>query len=1584
MQFVVAFSHVNNVLPVQGIARHNAVDRFLHAQAVRVVHKFRRHARPLHLLQLPAVLPSVCPRPVAQRIANRIVANRVSVDRRELVAPVRVTVGIGNSFQRIRRVGIRKAFLFQDIAAKVVSVLPSRTIFARAGVAVVVDLNQLPQRVVAVPRPLAVQRCTRNVPVVVVAVAAIAPRLGNRRNEVRHTAGAVAARREMVFARERLAAQLDRRERRSIQLVNGRRTLPDGGRTNAVRQRRRTIFVIIAEFRPIFLSIFTHFLRKFAQVAVHVVIRDLSRVDVLRVLRRLYAHWTIRQIVLALRRPIQQIVANSCHLTLRVVVILVSRRSFLAVHHPRHAIEVIVPTADFRPVAVSRRGQRAEIRLRRIVLIRTLRQGLIPDLDRRLATQRVLLESIHHVVRGVPVRIVTDFDQIPTLCVIGIFVMYCLNSFFCAHVCRGFYNSPQIVVFIRHRLPLRIGDARRRAALRVGLHAHNLAARVLLLRNIVAVIRVRSLAADEVARIRVRILHLTRQRIPERIVSEDADTAQRRNAFQQQMLLLLRFRLAVMEDAGYRAARGGVLRQVVRIVKFGFLLAAVEHLPRLAVAIFVINILRTKRFRVQVDARKVCKVHLPIHLQDHTDIGAVIGRNNARARELPVAFFRIEDRRTARCPVALVRHRVSGSKLNGNSAVAVVVQIVLLRERAAPAAHRESVADFAVVPELLVVCYRAIVAACQTNFLRIVMFQAVRCVKFILRRLQRQHFNIRSIVFANRPCLRLAVRTGHREVTVLNHIEMIQRQPFFQLHRIEPAIAAREAVLHVAVRHAVNLRFCILRQREGHRHTFIRHVVCLFPHLARLRIQRNFLSAHRVRNAHHTARAARSDISRQRVRLARRERHRLTDIHAVARPNRQPIRNETELPRGLVARNRTRAALFPNAAVFLAHRVEKQISNHSLHPGALRCMVNRRIRVVVGAVVAGVHCIAQLVVHADLIAVIVEVIAQRLAGNFILDHRHMIAVGVRDIRRSQRRAILRARHGRVGDAVRQTVDGVRVAVFVSHVRKLLIFLILDVRFNSRCRHKQVITVCKRVFVLAHASIFMRNVQSFFIIIVEAHAAVFILPRCLNPVAATIRVMERRNSVRAVRHRCDFQRRIRQRRHRDFVANRILNLLNQCLPSFRRILRRRLAHQRERHSIVALIGNRDVLIPDFQRQRQTRLVRILLLVILILLEEVFRAVAVRVHELHFAIIQHLVQRLMQRSPPAVAHAELVLVAVARIVIVRNRDRQTIAVHRRVRVSENQVAVDEADAASPCQARRLMVVSQIAFQTRKACIFQHKVRLIRRFARMKLRKAAFTFGRAQLNAVIFAQIPLARKTRDVELFPRILIFQYAAIVLIHAADIRLVVIGDCLRIPALQHFLAHDGGVRRRCVDVANAQLRGRDEVVRAQTRQVHDLQVGQAVAVVIRVADPQTLVMRKVLRRTFLDVGIEDARGVFRAICAVRERRNRAVRLRRHLLALFGGKFHPLVRRRVVLVHRRGLHHRPETVVAQRVHLAAAGAEVFQFLLIWELNLFLIGFLVTHMFPFFSVRSFRARFFYRRVRKKPIAPCAGASLYLSMV
>ena len=60
-----------------------------------------------------------------------------------------------------------------------------------------------------------------------------------------------------------------------------------------------------------------------------------------------------------------------------------------------------------------------------------------------------------------------------------------------------------------------------------------------------------------------------------------------------------------------------------------------------------------------------------------------------------------------------------------------------------------------------------------------------------------------------------------------------------------------------------------------------------------------------------------------------------------------------------------------------------------------------------------------------------------------------------------------------------------------------------------------------------------------VLVLEAHAILRILPRCLNPVAPTIRVMERRNATRAVRHRRDFQRRIRHRRHRNFIADRTL-------------------------------------------------------------------------------------------------------------------------------------------------------------------------------------------------------------------------------------------------------------------------------------------------------------------------------------------------------------------------------------------------------------------------------------------------------------
>ena len=54
-----------------------------------------------------------------------------------------------------------------------------------------------------------------------------------------------------------------------------------------------------------------------------------------------------------------------------------------------------------------------------------------------------------------------------------------------------------------------------------------------------------------------------------------------------------------------------------------------------------------------------------------------------------------------------------------------------------------------------------------------------------------------------------------------------------------------------------------------------------------------------------------------------------------------------------------------------------------------------------------------------------------------------------------------------------------------------------------------------IYIFARAVIFMADFHQRAVLVLEAHAILRILPRCLNPVAATIRVMKRRNAARAV-------------------------------------------------------------------------------------------------------------------------------------------------------------------------------------------------------------------------------------------------------------------------------------------------------------------------------------------------------------------------------------------------------------------------------------------------------------------------------------
>ena len=56
MQLVRTGSHMHNILPVQHIVRHNAVNNFLHPQTVLVVNELRVHVGTLHSRKLLSLL----------------------------------------------------------------------------------------------------------------------------------------------------------------------------------------------------------------------------------------------------------------------------------------------------------------------------------------------------------------------------------------------------------------------------------------------------------------------------------------------------------------------------------------------------------------------------------------------------------------------------------------------------------------------------------------------------------------------------------------------------------------------------------------------------------------------------------------------------------------------------------------------------------------------------------------------------------------------------------------------------------------------------------------------------------------------------------------------------------------------------------------------------------------------------------------------------------------------------------------------------------------------------------------------------------------------------------------------------------------------------------------------------------------------------------------------------------------------------------------------------------------------------------------------------------------------------------------
>jgi len=78
---IAALGQVDDVLSMQGIVGHRAVDGFLHPQPFAVVLERRRGAGLHHLLELPALFPGVAPGAVTRRAANRVAGYGVGCRR---------------------------------------------------------------------------------------------------------------------------------------------------------------------------------------------------------------------------------------------------------------------------------------------------------------------------------------------------------------------------------------------------------------------------------------------------------------------------------------------------------------------------------------------------------------------------------------------------------------------------------------------------------------------------------------------------------------------------------------------------------------------------------------------------------------------------------------------------------------------------------------------------------------------------------------------------------------------------------------------------------------------------------------------------------------------------------------------------------------------------------------------------------------------------------------------------------------------------------------------------------------------------------------------------------------------------------------------------------------------------------------------------------------------------------------------------------------------------------------------------------------------------------------------------------------
>ena len=149
---MVIHRHVRQQLAVVGVVRGFGVpvmlQYLLDSHTVMIVLEVQRPVFSNHLLQLAACRPGERPCTVVQRSANGVVGTGSAVVRSQLVLPIRIAVGIRNSFQhRADRTSSESILhLGGDVSATVVVVHPGRILMR------IVHTDQLAQGVVDIGR----------------------------------------------------------------------------------------------------------------------------------------------------------------------------------------------------------------------------------------------------------------------------------------------------------------------------------------------------------------------------------------------------------------------------------------------------------------------------------------------------------------------------------------------------------------------------------------------------------------------------------------------------------------------------------------------------------------------------------------------------------------------------------------------------------------------------------------------------------------------------------------------------------------------------------------------------------------------------------------------------------------------------------------------------------------------------------------------------------------------------------------------------------------------------------------------------------------------------------------------------------------------------------------------------------------------------------------------------------------------------------------------------------------------------------------------------------------------------------------